>query len=227
MSSIIIHLSAIADTSSRIIYTLSPSTLKNIGPDLDTALGRLTGGLLQTYAAKGREMQHIVTTYTFSTIAIIINAVGSEKCIDTLLVRLRFTGDKVIGLVINNKAAIEATNAQLQRVRDLHPNMSLPFRCSGGWQGHGSKDTPLYDWMREASKSSEQWLKFKAFMKAPPPGRRSADPPDEEFDYGSSLHSQSQGGEEPEEKQKTVEVMSDDNIDGDVESEKCGEKRRD
>jgi hypothetical protein len=101
-------------------------------------------------------MQYIVTTYTFSIIVIIINTTGSEKYIDTLLVRLRFTGDKVIGFVQDNKAVIKATNTQLQRVRDLYPNISLPFRCCGGWQGHGLKDTPLYNWIVEASKSSEQ-----------------------------------------------------------------------
>jgi hypothetical protein len=219
MSSITIHLSAIADTPSRIIYILSPSTLRNIGPDLDAALNRLTHRLLQTYAAKGREMKHIVTTYTLSTIAIIIDAVGSEKSIDTLLVRLRFTGHEVQGYVQDHKAVIEAANTQLQKVRDLHPDMSLPFRCYGGWQGHGSKDIPLYERMVEASKSPKQWQQFKDSMRRP----HSADlPQQEELVYGSSHPGQ--GVEEPEEKQqkeKSVETMSDDNDgDGDVELER-------
>ncbi|KAH6699911.1 hypothetical protein BKA61DRAFT_621270 [Leptodontidium sp. MPI-SDFR-AT-0119] len=200
MSSITIHLSAIADTPSRIIYTLSPSTLRNIGPDLDAALRRLTHRLLQTYAAKGREMKHIVTTYTFSTIAIIIDAVGSERSIDTQLVRLRFMGHEVKGYVQDHKTVIEAANAQLQRVRDLHPDMSLPFHCYGGWQGHGSKDIPLYERMVEASKSPKQWQQFKDSMLRP----HTVDLPQQ----GSSHPGQ--GVEEPEEKQQKEKSVEND-----------------
>jgi hypothetical protein len=96
-----------------IIYTLSSNTLKNIRPDLNIALDRLTSSLLQIYVIIGREIQYIITTYILLIIVIIINAIRSKKYINTLLVRLRFTGNKVIGLIQDNKAVIKATNAQL------------------------------------------------------------------------------------------------------------------
>jgi hypothetical protein len=166
-----------------------PTTLKNIGPNLDAALKQLTHDLLQIHTAQGREMKHIVTTYTLSIIAIIFDALGSEKSIDALLIRLRFDGNTVQGYPQDNKGAIEAANAQLQRVRDLHPDMPFPFRCFQGWRGHGSKDMPLYERMVEASKSPKTWQQFRDLMRHP------ASP------------QQSQGGEEPEAETAKGEVM--------------------
>jgi hypothetical protein len=68
--------------------------------------------------------------------------------------RLLLNRNQIMGQVVHDSKQTHLINSRLHW---LNPNLPLPFRCCEGWQGHGSKDLPIFQKMVDASKAPASW----------------------------------------------------------------------
>lgn len=177
MSQVNLHRSAVADDPTRVLYTLAPSALVRIGPDLHTALDALTQSLIDAYISKGYKIDHIATTYSPETIALLFdcfalgsssrnendntNFNGGHKC-QFKVYRIRISNGKVVGRGFENAQLRKRVFDQLSSIRLFHVDIPKPFICMETWTGLGPKDSPIYEQMVQASTSLEAFRAFRA-----------------------------------------------------------------
>ena len=143
------------------MYTLNPTSLVYIGPNIDKALCGLIADLIAAFNNKGITARHIATTYSLANIAILIDCFEPSKDIHLNFFRLRLRNGVLSGSEFENKGLSQRITDQLQNIQRRHLDLSRPFRCVEGWQGFGPQDHPIYERMVEASSSIDKWRVFK------------------------------------------------------------------
>jgi hypothetical protein len=174
MSQVAIQKNVLIIEPSRVIYTLSPVSLVHIGPDFQSALDGLVLNLLNAYRLVGHEAIHFATTYSLSTIAIILDCFPPGNTIDVRIrfVRLQAKNNEWAGQAFEDNQLIQRITSQLQSIRNHQPDLQTPLVCYEGWRGHGAKDRPIYGKMVQAGSSIEAWRAFRNSMRGPTPQDR-------------------------------------------------------
>ena len=75
--------------------------------------------------------------------------------------RLLLNRYQIMGQIVHVSKQTHLINSRFHYVLKLHPNLPLPFRYCEGWQGHGSKDLPIFQKMLEASKAPASRREFR------------------------------------------------------------------
>ncbi|OCK78442.1 hypothetical protein K432DRAFT_444613 [Lepidopterella palustris CBS 459.81] len=139
---------------SRLVFTLVPSILVRIGPDLDTALNGLISGLTSTLSNKRNKARHFATTYSLANVAIVIDCFepGEEIHLQLLRLRLQSGSSECTACTFDDARLSQRIADQLQTIQKHQPKLVTPFRCVEDWQGLGPRDHPIYERMVEAIK---------------------------------------------------------------------------
>lgn len=149
---------------SRLVYTIHPTFLVYIGPNIDKAITDLIDALITAFKDKGFHVRHIATTYSLANISILLDCTESGEEIHAnlvRLVRLCFRNGSISGTEVTNKCFSQRVIDQLQNIQRSYRALDFPFSCVEDWQGFGPKDHPIYERMVEASCSIEDWRAFK------------------------------------------------------------------